>query len=351
MSLFSKNSFGLDISDTSLKLIWLDEQGHIRAWNEMILGPGLMEKGVIKNKEKVAGAIKKLVATAKGKKIRTKKVVACLPETKTFIKVIEIPAMMEEKKIGNFILDGIGRHFPLKAEEVYVDWQPLEDDKTEEDLLKVIVGVAPREIVDEYLEIIANAGLQTEALQIEAGAIANALIAEKKSAKKEGEAPRMILDLGANRSSLILYDKGAIQFSISIPVSGSGITEEIAAALKISLAEAENEKIKSGLENQKSKGYKVIEKNFSIIAMEIKQATKFEGRRDGEEVGELILCGGVAETKKLPEYLAAKTKLNVVFGNPFSNIKPEKRQHLKLPGSPISFSTAIGLALAGIESN
>jgi type IV pilus assembly protein PilM len=347
----SKNSFGLDISDTSLKLVWLDSQGNLRAWNEIEVPVGLIEKGVIKDKNKVVKIIQKLLATAHGKKIRTKKVIACLPETKTFIKIIEIPATLENKKVNNFILDGIQQYFPVKAEEIYIDWQSVGPEEVEDDLIKVMVGVAPRQIVDDYLEVLASAGLQIEALQIEAGAIVNALIRQKKEKAAEDDPPKMILDLGANRSSIILYDKGVIQFSISIPVSGSGITEEIAASLKMSEAEAEDRKIKVGLEDEKSKEYKIIEKNFSVIVKEIKQAQRFEGWRDSEEVEELIICGGAAKTKKLPEYLAAKTNLKITLGDPFVNIKPGKKQRVKLPGAPIAFMTAIGLALAGIKAD
>lgn len=346
----SKNSFGLDISDTSLKLAWLDGQGYLKAWNEIEVPSGLIDKGVVKDKNKVSKIIQKLVATAHGKKIKTKKVVACLPESKTFIKIIEIPSTMEGTKASNFILEGIQQYFPLKAEEIYIDWQPVGSEEPEEDLAEVMVGVAPRKIVEDYLEILAGAGLQTESLQIEAGAIANSLMPEETSGAREGS-PKIILDLGANRSSLILYNNDAIQFSISIPVSGSGMTEDISKSLKISPDEAEKRKIKSGLEDEKSKEYKIIEEDFSIIVKEIKQALKFEGRRDSEEVKELIICGGVSETKKLPEYLAAKTKLKITLGNPFINIKPERKQHLKLSGSPVAFTTAIGLALAGAKSS
>lgn len=349
MSLFSKNSFGLDISDTSLKLVWLDEQGYIKSWNELAIPAGIMEKGIIKNKDKAAEAIKKIISTAKGRRLGTKKVVACLPETKTFIKVIEVPATMEEKRIGEFILEGIGHHFPLKAEEVYLDWQPV-SGFGEEDLIQAMVGVAPRKIVDDYLDVITNAGLQPEAMQIEAGAIVNALVPEKKTKEKKDEKPFMILDLGANRTSIILYSGGAIEFSISIPVSGAGITKEIADVLNIPAEEAEKRKMENGLGNAKTKEYKIIEKNFAIIVKELKQAMKFENRRDREEVKKIILCGGVAQTKKLPEYLADKTRLEVVMGDPFANIKAERRQHIKLPGAPLSYATAIGLALAGIES-
>jgi len=349
MSLFAKNAFGLDISDTSFKLVWLDNKKCIKSYNEVALGEGLMEKGVIKDRAQVVEAVKKLISTAKGDKIKTDRAVACLPEPKTFIKVIRIPVTVRGNKIKDFILDNIQQHFPLRAEEIYIDWQMLGSRKTDDDLAEVLVGVAPRKIADDYLDLLSGAGLKVESLEIEAAAITNALVREKDKKNKTEVAPKIVVDLGANRSSLVLFDRGTIQFSISIPVSGIKVTDEIAKELGITFIGAEKKKIEDGLQDDSSAVYKIFEKNLSEIVKEIKRSSAFYSQKGGGQIEEVTLCGGVAETKNLLEYLSLKTKLKVALGNPFANIKPEEKQKFKLAGSAISFTTAIGLALSGLK--
>lgn len=341
----SKNAFGLDIGDTSLKLVWLNNRKYIKAYNEISLEPGLIEKSVIEEKGKVIAAIKKLISTARGDKIKTRRVIACLPEPKTFIKVIEAPVDIRKSETEEFVLDKIHHFFPLTTEEIYSDWQIFSERKGS--LKKIIVGAAPKEISDSYFNLLSEAGLLVQELQIEAVAITNALISEMKD-KKEQEHPKIILDLGANRSSLILFDQGAIQFSISIPVSGIEMTNEIASKMRLSFYEAEKKKISSGLRDAASPVYKIIEKNLRLVVKEINRAVKFYSREGGGVVREIILCGGVAGMKKLSEYFSSKTNFKVSFGNPFANIKPLERQKIKF-SNPLSFTTAIGLALGGLR--
>ena len=92
MKIIKKNAFGLDIGDTVLKLVYLNNKREVISRNSMSIPEGLIEKGVIMQKPEVEKAIRKLIKEVKGKKIQTKNVVACLPEPQTYIKIFELPA-------------------------------------------------------------------------------------------------------------------------------------------------------------------------------------------------------------------------------------------------------------------
>jgi len=119
---------GLDISDLSLKLVQLNKIGDkikIQAVGRTELEPGLIKNGVIRNKVKVIKAINKLLANPNIGKISSNEVVACLPEEKTFIKLIEIKKSLND--INEKIETEIEKHIPLPIDKIYYDWQIIED--------------------------------------------------------------------------------------------------------------------------------------------------------------------------------------------------------------------------------
>ena len=73
---------------------------------------------------------------------------------------------------------------------------------------------------------------------------------------------------------------------------------------------------------------------------------------NGKGVSKILLCGGGANLKGLPELLSLELKIPVELGNPWINILPTSLK--ELPDLPLekslAFTTAIGLALRGIKS-
>ena len=90
--------------------------------------------------------LKQLVKTAKGNKIAGKELIAVLPETKTLLKVIEMP-LDGEKEILEIIKKEIVNHFPVSPEEIYFDWQVL---KQTSEKIKLVIGAVPKTIADSY---------------------------------------------------------------------------------------------------------------------------------------------------------------------------------------------------------
>ena len=96
----NNNFFSLDISEKSLRLVQLKKNGQkisVTAFNQLDIPKDIIVQDEIKDIKKMAELIKKLVESAKGKKIKAKNVISVLPETKTFVKVINVSLSGEEK--------------------------------------------------------------------------------------------------------------------------------------------------------------------------------------------------------------------------------------------------------------
>lgn len=389
MSLFSPlNSsppFGLDISDLSLKLVALEKTGlsglkprdngraKIASYNSTPVPPGFFENGEIKKPDKIISLIHKIINETRGKKISTTQVISVLPETKTFIKLIEI-IPSPEKDLSRMISEEMENHVPLPIDELYLDWQKISSSREEKKSgkMKILVAAAPKYIVDDYTNLLTKANLKPIALEIESVAITRCLT---KQNYHRGESPPpdaalMFIDLGATRTSLIVYDKEVIQFTSSIPFSGLEITKTIAEKLKISQEQAEKSKITCGLNLKKCQGVlrKILTLNITETISKIEDALNFykDNFPGGNPVKRILLCGGGAYFENLDQILTEKLGLLVELGNPLINIEKSistknilyspilKKTHktsIQIPSKEtLSYTTAVGLALRGLST-
>ena len=89
-----KYSFGLDISDYSLKVVALEQYQiqkklitKIKSWGEQLLPPNTVVNGEIKKIDVFAQNLKNLLNHKAIKKIRTNIAVVTMPEQKKFLKL------------------------------------------------------------------------------------------------------------------------------------------------------------------------------------------------------------------------------------------------------------------------
>ncbi|MFA6254733.1 MAG: type IV pilus assembly protein PilM [Patescibacteria group bacterium] len=341
----SKNIFGLDISQNCVRLIQLKRKNKdfsIKSFNEVRLADGTIVNGEIKNQDKMTEAVKKLVKTVQGDKIKTKNLVAVLPEPKTFIKVIEIVIKNEKDNITKLVQEEIKNHIPLEAEDIYFDWQILSQNNNQ---TKIIVAAIPKVISDSYFDTLTKAGFIPIALEVEAIAIARALIKEKEEDPKKA---KIIIDFGATRTSLIIYDHKAVQFTVSLPISGDKITETISNTLSLDAQKAEEAKIVCGLDQKKCEGaiFKILVASINNLADQIKKSIIFYKTNfvDSNDIAGIIICGGGANLSQIDKILTEALQIPTAIANPLINLG--KQKGLNMPADKLlSYATAIGLAL------
>lgn len=378
---------GLDISDLSIKLIQLyktRDKIKIQALGKLNLPAGIIVNGVVKNKPELIKAIKKIISSPDYGHVSSEEVVVCLPESKTFIKRIEIPK--SPNNLAEIIGAEIEKQVPMSINEIYYDYQ-ITDDLP--DKYNILIGAAPKEIVDQYTQLLDEAKLSVAAMEIEPTAICRCLLKEetpkpKDSTSKEKNQLKLnygIIDIGASHTCMTFYAGNTIVFSMSVPISGEVITAEIASQLEITPEQAEKAKIICGLDETKANGVikKVLDETIKKLTEKIREAIDFYENyyQDSGKLNKIILCGGGANVANLKKVIAEAFSVEVTVADALVNLneaedkfekfftekhsfnlktlknglnhEDEKENNLSIKQkSSSTFTTAIGLALRGV---
>lgn len=370
-------AFGLDISDFSLKIAKLKKKGKflsLASYGEGEIPPGIIKNGEIRDEVALAKIIKKTVSSVEGEKLKTKYVVASLPEEKSFLQVIQMPKIPLED-LKSAVIYEAENYIPFPIEEVYLDFQIVPSLFDHLDHYDILINALPKKVIDPYLNSLKMAGLIPKVLEIESSAIARALIKNGISSS-----PVILIDLGATRTGFAIFSGSCLRFTTSISVSSQDLTKIIAKKLNLDLKKADEIKIKYGLgtikkihlkEEAKDKDFKfekeIIEDKKILeavipllidLAEQIKKYIEYYQTHITHEhlpsnqrkIEKIYLSGGGASLKGLVDFLSLELKIDVELGNPWINILPSSFK--KLPvlsrNESLGYTTALGLALRGI---
>ena len=374
MTLFNQNldAFGLDLSDRTIKVAQLKKVGgklKLAGYNREEIPPGIIENGEIKKSGELAEIIKKTISESKPRPISTKFVVYSIPETKGFIRVARLPEI-EKGGIIETIASESEQFFPISIKDSYFDWQVL-PKKTKNEKAEVLIAIVPHKIVDSYSKTLEEAGLKPTVAEIESAAIARSLAGRRQSLR-----PALIIDLGKDRTSFIIFRKPIIQFTASIPICGNEFNKAVAEEFSVGVGEAEKIKLECGLNQQKKSGrtYKAMlpslvglvkyigkllnyyQEHFSPEFYSEIQSGSPESKwsqklaeKDSSPISKVIVCGGEAKIPGMSFYLSLQIKKEIERGNPWVNIIDLDSGEIP----PISredslvFVTVLGLAMRG----
>ncbi len=354
-------AFGLDIGDTSIKLVQLRKRHPLgrpsylypETLRSVSLPPGIIINGEIQQPE----IVRKKIMHLTGKdgaypKIESPWVVANLPEPQTFLKLIEVPTPAKDLMYDEVSFHA-SRHLPFDIADTYLGWQLLNPSSNAQ-TSKVLIAAVLKNIADSYTYLLEAAELNILALEAEAVAFSRALITNSKD--YTGMA-RALLDLGSARSYIVIYDNDSIQFSKSLNFTGESVTTAIAQALKIERDAAEKIKISTGIDHIKEFPTYITVMDTLVMKLveEIKSSIKFYEERfaNANPVTHITMSGGLSNLINFDTVLSQKLKISSRPGNVWKNLAPkavadeitndEKRRGL-------SFATAIGLALRAVEN-
>ncbi|MEK7564512.1 MAG: pilus assembly protein PilM [Patescibacteria group bacterium] len=343
---FAMRSFGLDISDESIKYVELiDTRKGMKMgkYGEKIIPKGILESGKIKDAEKMENILGTL-----RKEIGIKSVHLSLPEEQVYLFKLK----MEKEGLKN-IREGIElileEHIPISAEDAIFDYELFNED---EQSLEMEVATIPKNIIENYLSIFQNSKIKVESCELEAQAISRAVI------KKGDLNTYMIVDFGKQRTGVFIVSRGVVMLTSTLNMGGVMLNEMIAKSFKINIDEAEKMKIKFGLQrNTENKEiFAVLLNSVSILRDEIVKRYLYwhthpdENGKANPPIKNIILCGGDSNLIGLKEYLSISMKSKVEMADPWINIRSDGNYVPDINfKQSLSFSAALGLALGDYE--
>lgn len=332
---------GLDLSDRSLKFVTLERGGEglrLVHFGEKAIPLDVLQSGQIKNQ----AALIEILQRAKNE-WHLEQVVMALPEERAYVVRVNLPnvAVGEERESIELQLE---ENVPLPAAEMVFDYERLSSKHA-----AVIVSAFPRQFVAEYEAVLAKAGLRPLALEVEAQAVARAVVPANHSKTV------LVIDFGKTRTSFFIVRAGQVLFtSTSAQLGGDIMTRAIEKNLNLTADQAETLKLQQGLlagPEQEELAMALVPA-LSVLRDEIlklgdywEQHLTNSGTGEGK-IAQIMLCGGEAVLPGLADYLTGQLPLPVALANVWVNVIDINQ---KVPAldfhQSLRYATAIGLAL------
>jgi len=351
---YSRAPLGLDLSDLSVKIVQLEQFGKhqgVRAYGTKAIPSGMINDGEIVDLSGVAKSVQEAIATAQGNTINSKKVFCSLPEVKAFLRIVDMPRMKKEE-MSEAIKWKMEENIPLGIDQVYFDWQILDTNFSgKRGRVSVLVVAVAKPTVDSFIEVLEGIGLEVVGMEIESIAQVRSLLPEKNTKKET----TLIVDIGDRRTSLLFAVNGIICFTSGMSVSSQMLTEAIIRHFNFTQERAEELKIQKGIGSfiRKDTLFQAVAPVLENLISQIETSKHFflTGLGYATKIDRVILCGGGSNTRGLSVFLTKRLGISVERGNPWTNIYLGK----SIPPIPnersIQYSTAIGLALQGLDYN
>lgn len=354
---------GLDISDRSLKLIHLTDHAPQRLLSRcwLPLKEGVMSKGVVQRPDDLRQVVTQALAQCRIKPKHAESVVASIPETQSFLRVVEIPTMAEEE-IDEAVQWEVAQHIPFSLENVYIDWQPVnlpdrqaggqpDRDTGKPDRhtvgagkMEVLVGVAQKQVIDPLYAVLHGLPLDVLAFELESQAIVRALISPELRYKQG----LLIVDLGASATNVVVHDHGTVRFTASLQRGALDLLTNVDAAARQKMLETPPEQLQ--IPEQMAPQFRPAQE---ALVVEVHGVVEFYNSLDNKHtVREIILTGGGSNLPGLDQaFLQHFDNVTIQRGNPWVMVRGGKagapQQPMNIQES-VHYATAVGLALRSV---
>lgn len=226
-----------------------------------------------------------------------------------------------------------------KIEDVRYDWQVVRENPLTKEVAVMIVA-APKARTNRVIELFEMADLDVMYLETNPIAVSRALV-------PQNEPLVMVVDLGAAATELTIVENGIVSHVRSLTAAGYALTRVIAQNLGLDAAQAEQFKRKFGLSQDKLEGqvFRTMKPILNNITDEIQRSVKFYQEQYGSNVAKIILTGGGSRLPEVSSYFKSVLNMEVVYGNPWTNVSYHPEVAEKLNQGALEFACAVGLAM------
>ena len=309
-----KTTVGLDIGSGLIKVAVIDHSKKQPELTKVAITPLLADaivEGEVMDPGIVSDAIRGALSAAG---VKSKSIVTAVGGRDVIIKKIQIERV-KEQQARELMRWEAEQHVPFDMESVELDFQILDPDG-EGTEMQVLLVAAKRELIDNKLRLLTDAGLTPGIVDVDAFALHNAFEVNHPDAMSGIVA---LVNIGHEVTNINILDDGIPILTRDITVGTRRFREDLQRERGVSVDEAD----------QLIQGYDrsphldaVIESRGEEIAVGVERAAAFlaSSARTGQLRG-VYTCGGGARIPGLTEALANRLRIRVEQANPLANLK------------------------------
>lgn len=316
MALFGrkKNTVGLDIGSGLIKVAVVD---HSKSQPELVrvaitplLADAIVE-GEIMDPGIVADAISACLADAG---VTSKDMVTAVGGRDVIIKKIQIERV-KEQQARELMRWEAEQHVPFDMESVELDFQILDPESRGAEM-NVLLVAAKRELVEAKARVLADAGLNAVAIDVDAFALHNAFELNHPEAMSGIVA---LVNIGHEVTNINIVEDGVPILTRDLPMGTRRFREDLQRERGLGSEEAAA--ILQGFDRSEHLDA-VLEQRGEEIAVGVERAAAFlaSSSRSGAQVTAVYICGGGSRAPGLIDVLANRLRLPVEAANPLANL-------------------------------
>ncbi len=320
------------------------------------LAEGIVVGGELRDVGALAETLKELFAKHKLPKRGVRLGIA---NNRIGVRTFEIAGINDEAQLANAIRFRAQETLPIPLEEAVLDWQVLSERTDENGLTtrRVLLVVAYRELVDQYVLACKMAGIRLSGIDLEAFAMLRALTTPRTEDSPEATAAQVLVNVGHDRSTFAVTDGTHCEFTRVLGWGGQSLTAAIAGKLEIEADEATEVKhqlslVASAVDAEGvdpatlAAAREAVKTELQSFARELVSSLRFYQNQPGSlGIGEVILTGGTAHLPGFGEEMYRLIGVPVRVGDPLNRIKIPKKFRQSEDYSAGSLTVAIGLGI------
>ena len=309
-----KRTAGLDIGSGLIKLVVIepgqDPPELVKVAITPVLADAIVE-GEVMDPGIVADAIRGLFVTAA---IKQKGVVTAVGGRDVIVKKIQMDRM-KEADAREVIRWEAEQHVPFDMENVELDFQIL-DPEGEGLQMNVLLVAAKRELVENKVSLLTDAGLVPEIIDVDAFALHNAF---ELNYPDEQVGMVGLLNIGHEVTNINILEDGVPILTRDLAIGTRRFREDLQRERGMGAEEAD--KLLQGTERNAAMD-PFVESRGEEMAVGIERAAAFlqTASRSGVVMGKIYMSGGGSRIPGLGEVLADRLRVPVEKADPIKNV-------------------------------
>ncbi len=311
----------------------------LRTYGELQLGPydskplgDLVDLATQKRVEVVTDVMRESGVTGRSGAL-------AMPLSSSFLTVIPVTLGQNENLAARIPLEA-RKYVPLPLTDVTLDWNELSPlGANAAGVKEVLIAAIENKALAEHRQLLSSIGMVGDTTEIEVFSLVRSLWRVK-------DTTLAIIDIGARASKLYVVRQGQLERLHRVAVGGREISRLISERLNVPFEEAENRK--RSYDRATEEGMSMYQIMTNVLDGPLSEFGRLIGQyesRVGEQIGRIVISGGVASSPFALEYIKDRFARPVELAHPFAKVAYPAFMEDTLRSIGPSFGVALGAAL------